>query len=394
MENGVEPAIADPTTVSVNRSLGDRDEALLETPIPEVHPDCAVNPKEGTAIADLLGNGGDGSGRGAYIANSTEPSQEPETEIEPEPGPEIIKITISAAGDVTLGGDARQSGYRAFLNVLESSDNDHGVFLMNVMPVFGTDDLTIVNLEGALTDSMQHLGKTFAFRGPPHYARILSSSSVEAVTLANNHSGDYRENGYLDTVASLEAENVAYFGNEFNTILEIKGIKVGLFGYLVWNDGQSNRDRILGSIEDLRDRGAELIIAYYHWGAEYVNTPSVYQRRLGQFSIDNGADLVLGSHPHVIQGIEEYNGKNIVYSLGNFCFAGNMNPRDQDTFIFRQTFTFEDGVKLDINDSEIIPARISSVPQRNDFQPILAEGEDGGRISGRISSYSSRLNTR
>ena len=333
---------------------------------------------------------------GAFISVPQEVSDddpgdgEPEADI-PEPGPEVVTLSVSAAGDVTLGGDRRWAGYHNFLRAFELSGNDYTYFLGNVRHIFEADDLTLVNLEGTLTDATEFNDKPYAFSGPPHFANILSSSGVEAVSLANNHIMDFRDRGYKDTVASLEAGGVVYFGNEFNTILEINGINVGLFGYLLWNDSQTNRNRITSSIEDLRDRGAELIIAYYHWGVERDNMPAAYQRALGRFSIDSGVDLVLGSHPHVIQGIELYNGRYIVYSMGNFCFGGNSNPPDQDTFIYRQTFTFIDGELQDSNDIEIIPARISSEGRRNNFQPTVAEGDDGERILQRIEDYSSRL---
>ena len=342
---------------------------------------------------DVISNAGT-SGNGGVVTSLGEQFGNPyNTEPEPEPEPELstVKITISAVGDITLGGDPRWGGYRNFMRVFGDSGNDYSVFLQNVRHIFESDDLTIANLEGALTDSTAHLSKPYAFSGPPHFARILSSSSVEAVSLANNHSGDYHDRGYRDTIESLEAENVLYFGESYNTIVEIKGIKVGLFGYLAWNDGQTIRNKILASIEELRSGGAELIIAYYHWGVEHSNTTTSNQRSIGRFSIDNGVDLVLGSHSHVIQGIEVYEGKNIVYSMGNFCFGGNSNPSDKDTFIFQQTFTFEDGVLIEANETNIIPARLSSDPRRNDFQPIVAQGAEGDRILQRIADYTSRL---
>ena len=104
--------------------------------------------------------------------------------------------------------------------------------------------------------------------------------------------------------------------------------------------------------------------------------------------IDNGVDLVLGTHPHVIQGIEKYNDKYIVYSLANFLFGGNPNPTDKDTFIFQQTFTFEDD-KLIIDDNiNVIPASISSIKKNNNYQPTPIIGEDAESIINKINSKS------
>ena len=315
---------------------------------------------------------------------------DPEAEAEePEPPDTLVTLTISAAGDVTLGGDPRFSNQ--MIREFERQGSDHSVFLQYVRHIFEEDDLTIVNLEGPLTEADVHEDKGYVFRGPPHFAKILSSSGVDAVTLANNHSRDFLEAGYRDTVEALDAEGVTYFGNEFNTVMEINGIKVGLFGLRVWYDGRDVRNRITASIGELRERGAQLIIAYYHWGEESNNTPVSYQRSIGRYTIDSGADLLLGAHPHVLQGIEEYNGKNIVYSLANFCFGGNNNPPDRDTFIFQQTFTFDDGVLLVDNEINIIPVLVSSENGRNNFQPIVAEGADAERIIQRLGMYSDQL---
>jgi len=301
----------------------------------------------------------------------------------------LVKLKISAAGDTTLGGDPRYS--QQFLREFEKQNRDHGYFLREVKHIFTDDDLTIVNLEGTLTEATAHLSKTFVLRGPPHFSKILSSSGVDVVSLANNHTIDYHSRGYKDTVEALEDVGVDYFGNEFNTILTVNGIRVGLFGHMFWYDDQDNRNRIVDSIEDLQERGAQLIIAYYHWGVEGDNRPTQYQRSLGRFTIDKGADLVLGAHPHVIQGIEVYKGKNIVYSLANFCFGGNNNPEDHDTFIFQQTFSFDEGTLLDTNETNLIPARISSERGRNNYQPIIAHGETAERILKRLQDYSEAL---
>lgn len=382
--------VADTAEPDLFASKPDLGASIIESDLPVMALEVPIDPVLPEVISSS-GESGSDSGpqvRGEQIDNTLD------SNLEPEPEENIVTITISAVGDITLGGDPSWGGYKNFMRIFEESGNDYCVFLRNVRHVFESDDLTLANLEGPLTNATEHLNKPYVFSGPPHFARILTSSSVDAVSLANNHSGDYLNRGYIDTVESLEAEDVLYFGDSYNTIVEIKGIKIGLFGYLAWNDGQTIRNRILASIEDLRNEGAELIIAFFHWGSEHTNTTTANQRSIGRFSIDNGVDLVLGSHPHVIQGIEVYEGKNIVYSLGNFCFGGNSNPSDQDTFIFQQTFTFEDGVLLDGNETNIIPARISSDPRRNDFQPIVAQGDDGDRILQRIADYSSKLPSR
>ena len=132
----------------------------------------------------------------------------------------------------------------------------------------------------------------------------------------------------------------------------------------------------------------DLILACCHWGIEKDTYPENYQQVLGRKCIDWGVDLVIGHHPHVLQGIEEYKGRYIIYSLANFCFGANRNPADKDTMIFQQTFTFENGQKVEDRNARIIPCMVSSVSTRNDFKPTPAAGEDKKRILQRMNEYS------
>lgn len=308
------------------------------------------------------------------------------------PCPYTVTILISAAGDVTLGGDNRWRGYHAFMQEFRESGYDHSIFFANVAQIFYQSDFSIVNLEGALTNiTAAPADKEFLFRGPPHFAQILAYGNIDAVTLANNHTGDFGLQGYTDTQAALRDTNIMYFGNETVLLVEINGILVGFLGHRIWHDGWDNRNRVTASIERLRRYGAELIIAFHHWGVELANFPEQYQINMGRHTLRAGADLVLGAHPHVIQGIEEYNGRFIVYSLADFCFGGNANPADQDAFIFQQKFTFYRGELLPKNETNIIPVFMSSVRGRNDFRPTPAEHEDAERILERLERYSAAL---
>jgi poly-gamma-glutamate synthesis protein (capsule biosynthesis protein) len=159
-----------------------------------------------------------------------------------------------------------------------------------------------------------------------------------------------------------------------------------MLGYSSFHEGSiSVMDN---DIKDLRDKGAKLVVVSFHGGVERDYYPTETQKKVARAAIDKGADLVLGHHPHVMQGIELYNGKYIVYSLGNFCFGGNRNPPDKDTFIFRQSFTFAGGKLSGNAPIDIIPVRISSVTERNDFRPTPLLGGEGRKIINRISEYS------
>jgi poly-gamma-glutamate synthesis protein (capsule biosynthesis protein) len=305
--------------------------------------------------------------------------------------PYTVTVLLSAAGDVTLGGDHRWRGYHEFMREFRESGEDYAIFFENVAHIFYESDISIVNLEGALTDiEIPPEDKTFLFRAPPHFAQILSAGNIDAVSLANNHSRDFGTRGYNDTKEALRNAGVEYFGNDDVLIREVNGIRVGLFGHSIWADTADNRRRITASIERLREDDAQLIVAFFHWGVENENSPEQYQINAGRFTIDAGAHLVLGSHPHTIQGIEEYKGRFIVYSLADFCFGGNASPADQHAFIFQQTFTFFHGELQPQNETNVIPVFMSSVRNRNDFRPTPAENADAERILARLERYSER----
>lgn len=302
------------------------------------------------------------------------------------------QVTISAAGDFTLGTD-ENFDYSTSLPARYEEVRDPGYFLQNVKDIFASDDLTIVNLEGPLTTSEERADKQFSFKGDPSYTEILTNGSVEACNLANNHSKDYGIQGYEDTIANVEAAGIKTFGYERTAIWETNGVKVGLAGVYELAEGMDCQDDMTAAIQSLKDAGADLVIVSFHWGVEKENYPDETQQALAHAAIDQGADLVLGHHPHVLQGIEKYQGKYIVYSLGNFCFGGNKNPSDKDTMIFQQTFTLENGEVVEDDAINIIPCRISSEDDYNNYQPTPAEGEEAQRILGRVQEYSQGFGT-
>jgi poly-gamma-glutamate capsule biosynthesis protein CapA/YwtB (metallophosphatase superfamily) len=298
-------------------------------------------------------------------------------------------ITISAAGDVTLGRD-EDYGY-AYSFDDEAAKNGLYFFVKNIQDLFSKDDLTTVNLETTLTTATKKADKKFRFKGAPSYAKILALASIEAVNLANNHTYDYLQQGYEDTIKNLKNNQIGYFGNEHKFISTVKGIQIGALGYKGWGDNEEVRKQISTDIHALRKQGAKLILVHFHWGDERSYIPNDVQKSLGRFTIDSGADLVVGHHPHVIQGIEEYKGKFIVYSLGNFMFGGNKNPSDKDTFVFQQTFYFKDGELTDYKEINVIPFSISSVPSRNNYQPTPLVGAEAERVKRKIIDLSAKI---
>lgn len=296
-------------------------------------------------------------------------------------------ITITACGDCTLATDINADPDGSFVEYAESED--YSYFFEKVRSIFEEDDLTIVNFEGTLSKQGTRQDKTFAFRGDPSYVNILTTSSVEAANLANNHSKDYGDISFEDTKKYLEEAGVLHFFGTDVCVEEINGISVGLVGINALNDVEVTK--LEKSIAKAKELGAELVILSIHWGIEKATEPNDEQIELAHTAIDCGADLVLGTHPHVLQGIEKYNGRYIFYSMGNFCFGGNNNPSDKNTAIWRQTFTFNGDVLEDDDNFEVIPCRISGASGYNNYQPVPATGEVKTNIEDKLQGYTDKL---
>lgn len=328
---------------------------------------------------------------GAVKTNASAKSQDEtsasDADLTPTPTMAPVSLTVSVVGDCTLGTD-ENFDYDTSLNAYyENYGADY--FFSNVKSIFSADDLTIANFEGTLTDSEDREDKEYAFKAPAEYAGILTSGSVEAVNTANNHSHDYGNQGYEDTISALDSAGILNFGYDKTLVTEVKGIKVGLVGIYELKDHLERKEQLKQNIAKVKAEGAQITIVIFHWGNEKEEVPDSNQTTLAHLAIDEGADLVCGHHPHVLQGIEEYKGKNIVYSLGNFCFGGNSAPSDMDSMIFQQTFTISnDGVKAD-NVTNIIPCSISSAYGYNNYQPTPAEGDEKTRIMEKIQERSS-----
>lgn len=330
---------------------------------------------------------------GAIKTNASAKSQDEtsasDADLTPTPTMAPVSLTVSVVGDCTLGTD-ENFDYDTSLNAYyENYGADY--FFSNVKSIFSADDLTIANFEGTLTDSEDREDKEYAFKAPAEYAGILTSGSVEAVNTANNHSHDYGNQGYEDTISALDSAGILNFGYDKTLVTEVKGIKVGLVGIYELKDHLERKEQLKQNIAKVKAEGAQITIVIFHWGNEKEEVPDSNQTTLAHLAIDEGADLVCGHHPHVLQGIEEYKGKNIVYSLGNFCFGGNQYPSDMDTMIFQQTFTVDqNGVKAD-NVTNIIPCSVSSDSDYNNYQPTPAEGDEAARIHNKIQERTAMI---
>ncbi len=303
------------------------------------------------------------------------------------PPRDVRTLVVSAIGDNTLGGPVgSERAPGSFQFVHEANGGDPARPFSGVLAVLEKDDLTIGNLEGPLTTAGCGGGKAFVFRGEPAYAEMLTRGSVEVVSLANNHAEDCGVRGVEETRAALARHGVGHFGLGVVDKRVIKGVEVVNLGY--------TGGELAVKAEVIRDvakhkRPDNLVFVSFHWGVEGSLAFASTQQKLGRAAIDAGADLVLGHHPHVLQGIENYRGKRIVYSLGNFVFGGNGQPSDLDSMIFRAKFAFEGAKLVDVG-YEIVPVRFSGSPVQNDFRPVLATGEGAEAIRKKVVSASPR----
>lgn len=299
------------------------------------------------------------------------------------------EILLSSAGDCTLGSDDKYSYENSLPHVLKKNNNDYSYFFKNVYSIFSNDDITTVNFEGTLTNSSAKADKQFAFKAPPEYAKILSSSSIEGVNLSNNHTFDYLSNGFKDTKEALKSENINYFGEGNKWIKEVKGVKLGFLGYKGYYSSKELQSKIKNDISELKSKNC-IVIINFHWGDEGSYEPNSTQKSLAHFAIDNGADLIIGHHPHVLQGIEKYKNRIICYSMGNFSFGGNKNPSDKDTMIVQVKFKIQDNL-LKSYALKVIPCKISSVNYINDYSPTPVSGNNKQALLNKINNLSKNL---
>lgn len=306
----------------------------------------------------------------------TEPATETTAPAETEPLEERFLLTF--VGDCTLGANPKNS--YAEVGFPKVVGEDYAYPFQNVVSFFASDDATFVNLEGTLTDKGNPADKTYTFRGTPAYSHILTDNSVEVVTLANNHSFDYGQAGYDSTRSVLEEAGIPYGERDTGVLIELDcGLKVGLYGMVYY---KLDAEDMQAEIADLRSRGAELVIVAPHWGVEGSYRPNQLQTDVGHAAIDAGADIVWGSHPHVLQPIETYGNGIIYYSMGNFCFGGNSKPEDFDTALLRQEVIRSPEGQISLGSLQIVPCSISSEDRLNNYQPtpMAADSEEYARV--------------
>lgn len=328
------------------------------------------------------------------------------TQASPEPA-EAVEILITAAGDVTIGGNMRKNpSSNMYTKIIDAIEGDMSYFFANVQEYFAQDDLTIVNFEGTLTTATQHKDNKFCFRAPQEHVEMLTLGSVEAVAFENNHVMDFYETGYNDTIEMFNSRGIVYAAEDDIGVFTTKGVTIALLAYQTFDN---QYPRLLEKVPQdvaLAKAQYDIVIVSYHWGDEEKFKPNDNQVKLGRLTIDAGADLVLGHHSHRINPIEYYSGRYIVYSLANCSFSGNTKPSNMDTFLYQQKFTVTEGVAT-VGDFRIIPCSISSITAQsgavsgqNDLvvTPFAPDSkaaqrvidtmlENGGKLEHAVQSY-------
>ena len=292
-----------------------------------------------------------------------------------------ITVTMSFTGDVTLGGEnkvqKRADSFTGFYN-----ENGPDYFFANVLPVFQSDDLTVINLEGTLTDSsaQENTGKTYRFRAPTSYVDILTRSSIEYCSLANNHRMDFGDQGYSSTTATLDAAGVAWACMQNVYIYEKESVKIAFFS-LHGIHMNTLSDWVKSEIKRLKEEeGVSMVIFSLHCGTEYDPHHTAGQKKMAHHLIDYGADLIIMHHPHVVEGVEVYNNRYIFYSLGNFCFGGNCEVRALETILVQGTFTFSNDGQYLGQQMSIYPCNISGTYPNSNFQPLIVTGAAASEV--------------
>lgn len=279
-----------------------------------------------------------------------------------------FQITLSFAGDCTLSNVNSESKWHGFESFAEKYEPSY--FLEKVKPIFESDDFTIVNLESVLSDRDlpkrdKGDGVAFWFKSNTKNVNIFTEGSVEGVSLANNHTFDYGDDGHEDTKKAVIDAGLNWGHDENLMYFEKEGFRIAIICHGLWYESQANP---IVNLLKIAEENSDYQIVFFHGGTEGMHTPEEWKIRATHKLIDNGADLVIGNHPHVLQPIETYNGAQIVYSLGNFCYGGHLKPRNR-TMIYQMILTINyETLQVEKSEQNIIPCYIYTT-EYNNYQP-------------------------
>ncbi|NLD53013.1 MAG: L,D-transpeptidase family protein [Clostridiales bacterium] len=312
--------------------------------------------------------------------------------LKPTPAPTPVPpaeagITLTFLGDCVLGSEEQS---RSLPNSFDSVVAEKGMDwpFSGLAELLRADDLTSVNFEGVLKEdaAKRQPTKIHNFRGPMHFAQVLVEGSVELAGLANNHVYDYAQEGRNSTRQALRDHGIAYYGYGDDYLYEKDGIRIGFAG-LRETTFHQDRSRIASEIRALKKQGCHYIVYACHFGTEYEANHNDIQTAMARAAIDAGADLVVGTHPHVVQGVERYKQGFIAYSIGNGVFGGNLDMTVFDALALRVELQFSHQ-QLTQTAVTLVPILTSGDAPRNDFRPVIAKGADKDRILATVQADS------
>ena len=301
-----------------------------------------------------------------------------------------VTVTVSAIGDVMLGGDPRKGkgSFDRFDKLWKNYGADY--FFAKIKSQLKDEHVVFANLEIPLinTNHVMQGSRSYIFRGKEEYARALSAGGIDAVDLDNNHIMDYTSKGYSRTRSAVSGQGIASFGLGKVAYITRNGIKIGFVGF---RPESTSISKMKSGIKAVQSR-CDIVIASFHWGLDKRYSPTGQQIAYGRAAVDAGADLVVGHHSHLVSGIELYKGKHIVYGLGTIVSAVE-RPDDVDTFIYQHTFSVT-GTSVSNKDFNIVPVLMTANGKNsyNDAQPVIADGDDKTRILNKIKKYSPSKN--
>ena len=314
----------------------------------------------------------------------------PERDTNSMPG----EVSFCAAGDVMLDRGVRK----------RIEENGLGYIFEKTGGFIKTRNLSFCNLECPVSQRGTRKNGGYAFRADPGFLEAVKTTGFNIVSVANNHMLDFGADALRDTLSNLDNDNIAYAGAGINReearkprFVEVNGVKIALLADLdmpmivaevpgnTLAPQMSQRRGLLEMQKDIIEakKQADVVLVSFHWGYEYTNYPLKDVTKLAKACVDAGADMVLGHHPHVMQGIEVYKGKPILYSMGNFVFD-QFREMTSRTFVFSCEF-LKNGT---IRNAFITPVHI----EKN--RPVFAKGKLGDEIRSKLMEISRKFGTR
>lgn len=286
-----------------------------------------------------------------------------------------FKITLSFTGDMLCATDARTYYANCFNDVADAKKPSY--FLEKVNKYFLNDDFTISDCENVFSNSKnlkvcdkgQYANpgiEAYWFKSKAKNARILSVGGVDMVSIDNNHINDYGSQGHLDTEKALDKAGVKWGQAGKIVYFKKNKYKIAVICGSMYHDGQA--DALISAVKKASNKSSYQIV-YFHGGTEAIHEPEGWKKNACHRIMDSGADLIIGDHPHVLQPMEIYKGKTIIYSMGNFIFGGNRHPENR-TIIYQHTLTIDPQKRLIKQKGKMIPCYVYT-GDTNNWQPAV-----------------------